>query len=72
MYGCFRCGKVNGETRYDEEMEEFICENCGNSSSLVTFEQALDIINDAHLTFSYHYDGVDMDELAEAIWEEGD
>lgn len=70
MYGCYRCGKIEGEVRYDEVIESYCCEECGAIDSLVTFEQALDIINDAYLTFGHHYDGIDEEELSEAIWNE--
>lgn len=48
IYGCFRCGEINGEISQDEETLVVSCQSCGEDS-IVTFQQALDLLNDFYL-----------------------
>lgn len=46
LYACFRCGEIGGDVRQDGE--HFTCDCCGENG-LVTFIQALDILNDFYV-----------------------
>lgn len=49
MYGCIKCGVINGDLRRDELMEDIVsCGECG-AKTIITFQQALDLLNDLHL-----------------------
>ena len=48
VHGCFRCGELMGEIREDEVSSAYICDSCGEDG-VITFQHALDIINDLYL-----------------------
>ena len=58
LYGCFRCGKVMGDIKKLDD-GHVQCGNCGEQS-IVTFIQALDILNDY-----YRRDILDDDDMVD-------
>ncbi len=55
-YRCFRCGTENETLMQNEEESAFgVCCSCGEES-VVTFIQALDIINEYYLQKEEAYD----------------
>ena len=47
-HGCYRCGTIEGDFNEDENGVA-ICDHCGERS-VVSFQQALDLLNDFHLS----------------------
>lgn len=47
VHGCFRCGEIGGDFELDEQ-GFCICSSCGERS-IVSFQQALDLLNDFYL-----------------------
>ena len=48
VYGCFRCGEVMGDVGIIDEHMPY-CKECGEMG-ILSFRQALDIVNDFHRT----------------------
>ena len=49
LYGCFRCGRIMGDLKKEHEDAFPTCGECGENG-VVTFVQALDLLNDVHLS----------------------
>ena len=48
MKGCYRCGTIGGEVEmYDDQGTK--CCSCGATGTIISFQTALDIINDLYL-----------------------
>lgn len=47
-YGCYRCGTLRPRVDRDPDTEQLRCVECGEAS-VVTFKQALDMINGYHV-----------------------
>ena len=48
MHGCYRCGTIDGEIEiYDDQGTK--CCSCGAIGTILSFQTALDIINDMYL-----------------------
>ncbi len=47
-FGCFRCGEFRPPIQVDSDTGKIKCKGCGEES-IVTFRQALDMINNYHL-----------------------
>ena len=60
IYGCFRCGKINGDLTEDDD-GVYLCGECGERSVL-PFRGALDILNDMHLKGALREYEVDPDD----------
>jgi hypothetical protein len=51
IYGCYRCGAVGGEIRgitNDNGPLRVGCGECGEENTIVTFQVALDLLNENH------------------------
>ena len=51
VYGCYRCGAINGsvtEVSDDKGILCVICGECGEENTIVTFGVAMDMINEFH------------------------
>lgn len=66
VYGCFRCGELCGEVVITTESTLPICGSCGESSVL-TFQQALDVMNELHLSGELMLSSVDTEAWAEEL-----
>lgn len=58
VYGCFRCGIMMGDIKEAPNGVGYICEGCGEQS-VITFLNALDILNNMHLQGDLSLDGED-------------
>lgn len=59
IYGCFRCGEMLGELEGDEEGTA-VCQSCG-STSIMTFQMALDTINELYVAGVFTLEPTDAD-----------
>jgi len=48
MHGCYRCGEQGVEYTEDDEYTR-VCGSCGAENSIVSFQEALDLLNEAYL-----------------------
>lgn len=48
LYGCYRCGTINGNLRDMELDGRQKCGECGEDA-IITFQEAMDALNDAYL-----------------------
>jgi len=51
IYGCWNCGKQNGDYEYNE-YGEAVCSEC-NRPAIIGLEEALDILKDLNLKGVY-------------------
>jgi len=59
LYACYRCGEMMGEIRESEGVYGYICESCGEQG-IVSFLNALDILNDMYVKGELHLNGEDQ------------
>ena len=77
IYGCYRCGTIDGPVKVKaaEEPTLLICEECGEENTIVTFQVALDLLNERHFHdrmrggLIYEKSVDDVDEFIESLGE---
>jgi hypothetical protein len=77
MRGCYRCGAIDGpvEVKNNEEPVILTCGECGEENTIVTFQVALDLLNEKHFHdrmrggLVYEKSVDDVDEFLESIGE---
>lgn len=70
LYGCFRCGALQPPLRHDLSEDIVRCGECGERG-VVTFRQALDILNEMHLKNRRQLEDVlDVIDISEYDFEE--
>ena len=47
-HGCYRCGEIDGEVEVYIDQSTKCC-SCGTTGTVISFQTALDIINDLYL-----------------------
>lgn len=70
LYGCFRCGSIRSTLKHSLSEDLVLCGECGERG-VVTFRQALDILNEIHLKNKHQLDDVlDVIDISEYDFEE--
>ena len=59
MWACYRCGEIMGDVRETENHYGYTCESCGEQS-VISFLNALDILNDLYLKGDLQFNEEDM------------